>query len=70
MNKRPQAFLTTHTQILMEYTQKISKIGGKLVMNGWKTSLLVIWAPWPLLDVCQHTGSVYSALYVYMVFIR
>ena len=42
---------------------KIDEHGWKMGRNGWKTYVLFLGGPWAHLDVCLHTGSIYSALY-------
>ena len=55
-----QPFLTT---LLPNFDGIYPQNEWEWVENEWKTSLLLNWAPWSLLGVCQCAWSIYSALY-------
>ncbi len=58
--------LTTHTQVLMEWTpNNTCKWAKKIGKNDWKisTGVLVLQDPWPHLGIYFRTGSIYSAKY-------
>ena len=56
----PQLFVTTHTQVLMEWTQNTGENRWTMSKNRRKTDVLFLLAPWPDLGVCHCTGSIYD----------
>ena len=59
----PSSFQQPTPRFRMNRLQKQVKVSEKMSINGWKTSVVFLWAAWLLPSLCLRTGSIYSAQY-------